>query len=87
MAEWGTENGWANAWNAEPHVICQGAMYVTTNCTCKHNFVKTDLQLNFFKNLPLKVVHKFCNRLHSKWSIQPEMFDLWNYNRICGTLP
>lgn len=34
IAEWGTENGWAKAWNAEPHVICQGAMYVTTNCTC-----------------------------------------------------
>ena len=26
MAEWGTENGWANAWNADPQVICQGAM-------------------------------------------------------------
>ena len=33
MAECGTENGCANAWNALPHVICHGAMYVTTNCT------------------------------------------------------
>lgn len=33
IAECGTENGWAKAWNADPHVICHGAMYVTTNCT------------------------------------------------------
>ena len=26
MAEWGTENGWAKAWKAEPQVICHGAM-------------------------------------------------------------
>lgn len=26
IAEWGTENGWAKAWNADPHVICHGAM-------------------------------------------------------------
>lgn len=26
IAECGTLNGWANAWNAEPHVICHGAM-------------------------------------------------------------
>jgi hypothetical protein len=31
IAECGTENGCAKAWNAEPHVICQGAIYVTTN--------------------------------------------------------
>lgn len=33
IAECGTLNGCANAWNAEPHVICHGAMYVTTNCS------------------------------------------------------
>jgi hypothetical protein len=31
IAEWGTEKGCANAWKALPQVICQGAMYVTTN--------------------------------------------------------
>lgn len=31
IAECGTENGLAKAWNALPHVICQGAIYVTTN--------------------------------------------------------
>lgn len=33
MAECGTLKGWANAWNAEPHVICHGAIYVTMNCS------------------------------------------------------
>lgn len=35
IAECGTLKGCANAWNAEPQVICQGAMYVTTNWSCK----------------------------------------------------
>ena len=26
IAEWGTEKGWAKAWNADPQVICQGAI-------------------------------------------------------------
>lgn len=37
MAEWGTLKGWAKAWNADPQVICQGAMYVTMNCSCISN--------------------------------------------------
>ena len=28
------ENGWAKAWNADPHVTCHGVMYVST----KFNF-------------------------------------------------
>ena len=35
IAECGTENGWAKAWNADPQVICQGAIYVMTNWTFK----------------------------------------------------
>lgn len=35
IAECGTLNGWAKAWNAEPHVICQGAMYVTMKWSCE----------------------------------------------------
>lgn len=37
IAEWGTLNGWANAWKADPHVICHGAMYVTMNFIFSRN--------------------------------------------------
>ena len=39
IAEWGTEKGWAKAWNADPQVICQGA-------------IRKD-QLKYYLKLPL----------------------------------